>query len=185
VTLKAKRGRSPRGTPEQCEGYSQGISANVFAREATMKASFNFVNSMGERTIRLRMTGEFDVRSMTRFADEYRRVSNEYGGQSHLVLADMRGMAPIDASVAAIFGESIAYSRRHGVVRCAHLSDDTVQRLQAARIGRSISEYDDTTVDVVSIEEAESVLAEYRTVLVAAPRQSPPSILEFHDKAPA
>jgi hypothetical protein len=148
-----------------------------------MKASFNFVNSMGERTIRLRMMGAFDVRSMTRFADEYRRVSNEYGGRSHLVLADMRGMAPIESSVAAIFGESIAYSRRHGVVCCAHLSDDTVQRLQASRLARSSSEYDDTTVDVVSVEEAESLLAEHRAELLAGSRRPPPE--SFQAKAPA
>jgi hypothetical protein len=125
-----------------------------------MKANYSFVNRPGERTIRLRMTGEFDVRAMERWSEEYRRVTREYSGRRHMVLADMRGTAPLEPQAAEIFGEAIAFSRRNGVVCCAHLSDDTVQKLQAARLGRSIDEYDDITVDVVSVDEAERLFAE-------------------------
>jgi len=130
-----------------------------------MKANFSFVSVPSERTIRLRMQGEFDARSMSRFAEEYRRVCEEYSGRPHMVLADMRGTAPLKATTAEIFGEIIAYSRRRGVVCCAHLSDDTVQKLQASRLGRSISEYDETTFDVVSVDEAERLFAERRPKL--------------------
>jgi hypothetical protein len=130
-----------------------------------MKGSFRIANDFTERTIRLRMTGEYDRAGMERLACELREVADSYGGRSHLILADMRGMAPLDADVALVFGELIAYTRQRGVVCCAHLSDDSVQKLQAARLGRQISLSDDLTVDVVSIEEAERVLADARSKL--------------------
>jgi hypothetical protein len=130
-----------------------------------MKANFSVTNSVDERTIRVRMLGEFDSRTMLRFVEEYRRVSDGYSGRRHMILADMRGTVPIAAEPAAILGEAIAYSRRNGVVRCAHLSDDTVQKLQASRLGRSMSEHDRATVEVISIDEAERVLAECRASL--------------------
>jgi hypothetical protein len=130
-----------------------------------MKGSFRIANDPTERTIRLRMTGEYDRVGMERLASELREVADSYGGRSHLILADMRGMAPLDADVAEIFGELIAYTRQRGVVCCAHLSDDSVQKLQAARLGRQISLSDDLTVDVVSIEEAERLLADARAKL--------------------
>jgi len=125
-----------------------------------MKASFDFFNDLPRRTIRVRMTGEFDVQSIERFAEEYREVTREYAGQAHFVLADMRGTAPIAPDVAIVLGEVMAWSRRHGVVRCVHCSDDTVYRLQAARLGRMSSPHDDLTVDVVSVDEGERVLSE-------------------------
>jgi hypothetical protein len=115
------------------------------------------------------MTGEFDAQVMNGFVAEYRRVSKEYAGGKHLVLADMRGTAPIAPEIAEVLGEAIAWSRHNGVVRCAHLSDDTVQRLQAARLGRMSSPHDDLTVDVVSVEEGERVLAEARVALREEP----------------
>jgi hypothetical protein len=125
-----------------------------------MKASYDFFNDVGRRTIRIRMTGEFDVQTIERFGQDYRAVSREYAGQPHFILADMRGTAPIAPDVAPVFGEIMTWSRRHGVVCCVHCSDDTVQRLQAARLGRMSSPEDDLTVDVVSLDEGERVLAE-------------------------
>lgn len=130
-----------------------------------MKGSFKFTNSPEEHTVRIRMKGEFDAGAMEDFAREYRRICASYGGRPHLVLADMRGTAPIAPDAAAILGEVIAYSRQNGVCCCAHLSDDTVQKLQAARLGRMCSEHDDLTIHVVSVEEAERVLSEARAAL--------------------
>jgi hypothetical protein len=48
-----------------------------------------------------------------------------------------------------------------------HLSDDSVARLQAARLARQASPYDDSTFDVVSLDEAEKVLTELRLKLRA------------------
>src|SRR6185312_12947117 len=101
-----------RGAPSRGPGASEGSRR----RRTTMKANFSFVSVPSERTIRLRMQGEFDARSMSRFAEEYRRVCEEYSGRPHMVLADMRGTAPLKATTAEIFGEIIAYSRRRGVV---------------------------------------------------------------------
>lgn len=128
-----------------------------------MRGSFRIVNDPLHRTIRLRMTGEYAIADMQTLAEELRRVTDLYVDECHLILADMRGMAPLKAEVASLFGELIAYTRQHGVVCCAHLSDDTVQKLQAARLGRQSSIDDDLTVDVVSLDEAERVLAEART----------------------
>ncbi|MFO7177103.1 MAG: hypothetical protein DIU78_000250 [Pseudomonadota bacterium] len=130
-----------------------------------MKGIFRIANDVGNRTIRLRMTGEYDLSGMQRLAQELRRATDEYANRSHLILADMRGMLPLAPEVAHVFGELIAYTRHHGVVRCAHLSDDTVQKLQASRLGRQSTPKEDLTVNVASLDEAERVLAEMRAKL--------------------
>jgi hypothetical protein len=130
-----------------------------------MKPRFEIVAAVGERTIRVRMSGDFDVGTMKRVLEEYKRVSQPFAGAPHLVLADLRGMNPTSPDVAAILGETIEYSRSIGVVCCAHLSDDTITQLQAARLGRKSSPQSDVTVDVASREEGERLLEEVRARL--------------------
>jgi hypothetical protein len=142
-----------------------------------MKPRFEISDGGEDRTIRVRMIGQFDLRTMNEFAREFRRVSRVYAGTPHMVLADMRGSQPASPEVAAVLGETIEFSRQNGVVCCAHLSDDTVQRLQAARLAREIAISSDITFDVVSLEEAERVLAERRQQLAgfAAAKPTPVS----------
>jgi hypothetical protein len=78
----------------------------------------------------------------------------------HIVLADMRGLRTLKKEVAECMGEAIGYARTRGVIRCTHLSDETVQRLQAHRIARESSAGNDVTVDVQSLEEAHAVCQE-------------------------
>lgn len=130
-----------------------------------MKPRFEIVPTAGERTIRLRLSGDFDVVTMQQFLDDYKRLSQPLAGSPHLILADLRGMNPTSPEVAAILGRAIEYSRSAGVVCCAHLSDDTVTQLQAARLGRKSSPQSDVTVDVASREEAERLLDEVRARL--------------------
>ncbi|HTV25622.1 MAG TPA: hypothetical protein VMG12_43300 [Polyangiaceae bacterium] len=130
-----------------------------------MKPRFEIVPATGERTIRLRMSGDFDVGAMSQFLVDYKRVSQPLAGSPHLILADLRGLNPTSPEVAAIFGEAIEYSRAVGVVCCAHLSDDTITQLQAARLARKSSPQSDVTVDVASREEAERLLDEVRARL--------------------
>ena len=99
---------------------------------------------------------------MRDFSREYREATDLYAGKKHLVLADMRGLRSSVPEAAAVFGEAIGYARKRGVVCCAHLSDSTIARLQAARLAREFSPGDDVTIDAVSLEEAEKVLAEER-----------------------
>ena len=100
-----------------------------------MKPRFEILPATGERTIRLCLSGEFDIATMTRFSVEYKRASQPLAGSPHLILADFRGMNPTSAEVAAILGEVIEYLRRSiGVVCCAHLADDTITQLQTARL---------------------------------------------------
>ena len=72
----------------------------------------------------------------------------------------MRGLTPLSPEGARIFGEIIKYSRARGCLACVHLSDSSIARLQAARLAREASPYDDITVNVVSIEEAQRVVEE-------------------------
>jgi hypothetical protein len=146
-----------------------------------MKPRFEISDSGEERTIRVRMIGQFDLRTMNDFALEYRRVSRVYAGKPHMVLADMRGSQPASPDVAKLLGETIEFSRQIGVVCCAHLSDDTVQRLQAARLARQIAIASDITFDVVSLEEAERVLAERRQQLLAGVVDPTPSAVATLD----
>ena len=126
------------------------------------RASFSVKNVPADRTIYVRMTGKFDISTMRAFCDEYKAATNTYSSKTHYVLADMRGMVPAQPEVGLMLGSAIGYARTHGVRACAHLSDDTVQRLQAARLARQSTPGDDVTVDVSSLEEGEKVIREYR-----------------------
>jgi hypothetical protein len=132
---------------------------------------FDVVNQVRRRTILTRMSGHFTEAEMRGWADTYRAVTDSYEGRPHLVLADMRGMLPCAPRVAEIMMEAIGYARQRGVACCAHISDLTVTRLQAARLARQASEGDDVTIECVSLEEAGQVLRERRLELMtAAPR---------------
>src|SRR5262245_47337955 len=129
-------------------------------------AQCEFENDLRRRVLKVRMTGIFDEREMRAWTRAYReRGTTPYHGRPHMVIADMRGMKTLHPSIAAIMGQEIGYARRHGVVLCAHLSDDTVQRLQASRIARQSSPFDDVTVDVDSLAEAQRVVSAYSRFL--------------------
>lgn len=130
-----------------------------------MKSELEIRVDKARLTIYCKMSGIFTEPDMQKCAEEFRKATDAFQGKRHLVLADMRGMKPTHPKVAAILGEVIAYGRRNGCVRCAHLSDDTVQRLQAARVARMATPDDDVTVVVNSIEEGEQVLEEARREL--------------------
>src|SRR5262245_9938524 len=132
-----------------------------------MKGSFEIRDDRAKRTIYTKMSGIFTHEEMRAWCAEYRKATDSYRERPHLVLADMRGMKATHPDVAALLGAEIGYARSHGCVRCAHVSDDTVQRLQAARVARQHSPGDDVTVEVGSSEEAESVLEEARRELSA------------------
>jgi hypothetical protein len=126
------------------------------------RATFSVRNAPAERTIHVRMSGKFDISAMRAFCDEYKTATDSYASAPHYVLADMRGMVPAGPEVSLIFGSTIGYARARGVRCCAHLSDDTVQRLQAARLARQNATGDDVTIDVSSVEEGERVIREQR-----------------------
>ncbi|APR76648.1 Hypothetical protein A7982_01995 [Minicystis rosea] len=132
-----------------------------------MKGTFEIKDDRARRTISTRMSGIFTQEEMRAWCTEYRKATDSYRDRPHLVLADMRGMKATHPDVAALLGAEIGYARAHGCVRCAHVSDDTVQRLQAARVARQHSPGDDVTVEVGSTEEAERVLDEARHELLA------------------
>ncbi|HEX3777361.1 MAG TPA: hypothetical protein VHV51_22965 [Polyangiaceae bacterium] len=131
-----------------------------------MKAEFEIKNDDVRRVVYVRMTGTFDEAAMHAWARAYRAQGTAlHAGKRHMVIADMRGMKTMHPSLAAIMGAEIGYARRHGVVLCAHVSDNTVQGLQAARVARQNSASDDVTVDVDSLDEAERVVRAYAKYL--------------------
>jgi hypothetical protein len=111
------------------------------------------------RTVYTRLTGLISRPEIDAWGREYRQVTDSYAGKRHLVYADMRGLVPLDGECARVFSDVITYARRRGVRACVHLSDSTIQRLQAARLARDASPDDDVTIDVDSETEAEGVLA--------------------------
>src|SRR5262249_42283196 len=142
-------------------------------RTQRMKAELEIRVDRAKQTVYCRMSGVFGETEMRQWASEYRRATDAFRDRPHLVLADMRGMKPTHPDVAAIMGQAIAYSRSHGCVRCAHLSDDTVQRIQAVRVARLASPGDDVTVIVGTVVEAERVLEEARREIAANRPVSP------------
>ena len=126
---------------------------------------FEVSTDFQQRVVRVRLSGFFTEEKMRIVAGLSYQATDQFLGAKHMVIADMRGMKPLHPPVAKILGEAIGYGRRKGTVLCAHISDHTVQRLQAARVARENSPADDITVDVSSVSEAERVVAEARSRL--------------------
>jgi hypothetical protein len=127
-----------------------------------MSAKFEVRTEIRKRTVLVRMQGEFHEPDMRAWAVAYREATDRFAGDKHIVIADMRGMKAARPLVAELMGIEIGYARQHGVVLCAHLSDDTVQRLQANRLARQNAGGDDVTIDVASLEEAYELAREAR-----------------------
>ncbi len=121
---------------------------------------YKFTNRPAQRTIVIQMSGFIDRDEMQAWHDEYMPIIASYQDKPHLILADMRGLKPCPPDAAAIMMQAIAHNRAHGAICCAHLSDQTITRLQARRLAREVTPDDTVTVDVASIEEAEALLAE-------------------------
>ena len=119
-----------------------------------MEGGYSIRNVGYERTIHIRMSGRFDVGLMRAFAAEYRAATDTYGGHDHLVLADMRGLSPLLPEVGQVFAASVGYARAHGVICCAHLSDDATQKWQAARLARQDQPANDVTINFATMDEA-------------------------------
>lgn len=122
-------------------------------------------NDPAARTIRVTMVGFIRMDEVETAAEKMKRMTDTYGGAPHLVLADMRGLKAVPPDVADAITAAIAYTRARGVVHCAHLSESSTVRLQAARMVREVVEGDPGMTTVVSLEEAEKVLAEQRAKL--------------------
>ena len=123
------------------------------------EAKFETRADLGKGLVYCRVSGILGEAEMKKFCDSYRRHGTQrFLGKKHMVLVDMRGMKTLRPSVALLLVNEIAHARVHGVVLCAHLSDDAVQRLQMRRLVRQAAT-EDITVEVASYEEAERVLA--------------------------
>jgi hypothetical protein len=148
-----------------------------------MEGGYSIRNVAYERTIYIRMTGKFDMGLMRTFAAEYRQATDTYDGHDHLVLADMRGLSPLLPEVGRVFAASVGYARAHGVICCAHLSDDATQKWQAARLARQDQPANDVTTNFATVEEAmaafENIRKQFRRS--TAP---PPPISGTHQSAP-
>jgi len=112
------------------------------------------------RTIRVRASGTLTIDELREMYEASKRLTDSFYGRPHMVLADMRGLAPLSPDGTKIFGDIIKYGRERGTICCVHLSDSSIARLQASRLAREASPYDDITVNVVSMEEAEKVIQE-------------------------
>ncbi len=124
------------------------------------------------RTITFRAVGNLTLEEVKRTLEEAKRATDLFRGGEHIVLADLRGMGVMSPDVAAVFGEVIQYGRRNGTAWCVHLSDSSVARLQASRLARDASPQDKTTINVVSLDEADKVIEEKYRQLRGATRGS-------------
>ena len=126
---------------------------------------FEVTINRGRRIITFRASGNLTLAEMEKILDEAKWATDGFKGQPHIVIADMRGMATLSPEGQRIFAEIIRYGRSHGTICCVHLSDSSIHRLQANRLAREASPYDDITVNVVSLEEAERVIEEKQAKL--------------------
>jgi hypothetical protein len=125
-------------------------------------AQYSVKNEPSERTLYLRMAGFFEAAEMKEFIRLYLEATESYGGQPHVVLADMRELQISSLDVSKLLGDAIGKARQRGVTCCAHLTSATVVKMQMGRLAREHSQGDDVTVNVSSVEEANKVLAEAR-----------------------
>jgi hypothetical protein len=121
---------------------------------------FEVTINRGRRLIIFRASGSMTLDEMKQIKEEAFWSTDVFKGEPHIVLADMRGMPPLTEEKAKVFADIIKYGRDHGVACCVHLADSSIARLQQARLAREASPYDDITVNVVSIEEAERMIQE-------------------------
>jgi hypothetical protein len=125
---------------------------------------FEVKNDASRRLYRVRMSGFMRPVEMAQAAAQLIAMTESYDGKEHMCLADMRGLKALEPESARLLREAIMHTRQKGVVRCAHVSDSTISRLQAIKLASQPSTEDDgATVDCSSVEEAERVLLEYRT----------------------
>jgi hypothetical protein len=118
-----------------------------------------------KRTVRITMNGFIKLDEMQAAAVRMKSLCDGYQGSPHVCLADMRGLKPSTPEVAGVMGQAIGYTRQHGVVHCAHLTDSSTVMLQAARLVREVVPGDPAITNVLSLEEAELVLDEVRRKL--------------------
>jgi hypothetical protein len=126
---------------------------------------FELTINRARRLVVFRAQGTISVEELKQVRQEAIRATDAFRGEPHIVLADMRGMATMSPEATQVFADIIRYGREHGVVRCAHLSDSSIARLQAQRLAREASTYDDITVNVISLEEAERMIDEFQPKL--------------------
>lgn len=128
-----------------------------------MKARFTITNDRARRTAHVRLTGIFTENDIDAFETQYQaQITAAYAGRPYALIADMRGLRTMAPAVAQRFGAAIGAIRRHGLVLCAHVSGETVQRLQALRLARQSSPNDTLTIDCETIDEARRVCEEAR-----------------------
>jgi hypothetical protein len=130
-----------------------------------VKPEISAKRSATGRIVECHMTGLFSETEMMAAADELRRQTDAMEGRRYIVVADMRGMKTVHPAIARHMGEAIRYQRERGCVLCVHVSDDTVQRLQARRVAREYSPTDDVTIEADSIEEARKLAKSYEPYL--------------------
>jgi hypothetical protein len=118
-----------------------------------------------QRTIAFRARGTIKASELSAVLQEAKWAMDQLASGEHIVLADLRGMAPLSPEAQAIFGEVIRYGREHGTALCIHLSDSSIAKLQASRLARDVSPQDKITINVVSLEEAERLIEERATKL--------------------
>jgi hypothetical protein len=112
------------------------------------------------RTVAYRATGTLKNDELKVVLQEAKWVTDQLVGGEHIVLADLRGMAPLGQEAQALFGEVIRYGRERGTALCIHLSDSSIAKLQANRLAREVSPQDTITTNVVSLDEAERMIEE-------------------------
>ncbi len=122
--------------------------------------SYEVKVNLERRTLYVRASGTMDLSMAQKILVDYKKETDKLKGKKHFVVADLRGLLAMTPDVATIFGETIAYGRAKGAVRCAHLSDTSIARLQTRRLAREITPGDKITVDVLSEEEAERLIDE-------------------------
>jgi hypothetical protein len=144
------------------------------AGKQTREYLYRVLSNSVRRTIYVRMTGYFRDKDVAGWAALYQRLTEEYEGGPHVVLADLRGMRLLSASAARIVRDAMNLARARGMVCCAQVTDEGIARLRARGVSHEAAVDLGATIDAESVDEAERVLRLARRAFGPRPRPMMP-----------
>jgi hypothetical protein len=102
------------------------------------------------------LSGLIDKEEALKYAEEWRKSVDSFGGKPFCIINDMRGYKPASPEVAGVFEDLTKYSISKGMKKVAQIIDESViSKLQMRRIMKEM--YEKGFVDFFREDEKEEI----------------------------
>jgi hypothetical protein len=102
------------------------------------------------------LSGYIDKEEALKYAEEWRKAVDSFGGKPFCVINDMRSYKPASSEVAGVFEDLTKYSMSKGMKKIAQIVDESVvSKLQMRRIMKEM--YEKGFVDFFREDEKEEI----------------------------